>query len=101
MEPESYPSGKSGDFRVEADGLRLYLRSRHGAQFAQSTPSQRGFAGCSSAEYVTKRVRVDGLAKGGSICVRSDEGRYAELTLDEAAARKADHVLLTYTVWGP
>lgn len=99
-EPDSYPSSKSDDFRLEADGLRLYLQPRHGAQLSESSPALRGLVGCSSAEYAKKRVRIDGLAKGVSICVRADEGRYAELTLDEAVARKANHVLLNYTVWG-
>ena len=97
-EPESYPSSTSDDFRLEADGPRLYLQPRHGAQFAQSTITS-GFGGCASARYTKGRVRLDGLAKGVDICVRTDAGRYAELTLDAAVTKKTDPVLFAFKVW--
>jgi hypothetical protein len=50
-------------------------------------------------QYSNGRMRVDGLSQGTSICVRTSEGRYAELAVDEPIATGADRVLLSYTTW--
>ena len=95
----SHPSGKEDDFRLEPGGSRLYLQPRHGAQFAKGAASEAGLSGCMTAPYAKGRLRVDDLPMGHHICVRTNQGRYAELRIDEAIRRGADRVLLSYTTW--
>jgi hypothetical protein len=98
-QPPSHPSGKADDLRLEPDGSRLYLQPRHRAEFAKGTVSEAGLSGCVTAPYVKGRLRVDGLPMGIHICVRTNQGRHAELRMDEAVRAGADHVLLSYTTW--
>ncbi len=97
-DPPAHPGGKEDDFRLEPDGSRLYLQPRHHAQFAMGSAAEAGFSGCSSAAYRKGRLRIDGLPAGRHICVRTNQGRFAELRIDEARP-KADSVLLSYTTW--
>ncbi len=95
----SHPSGKDDDFRLEPRGSGLCLQPRHRAEFARGTASKAGLSGCMNATYVKGQLRVDQLPLGNHICVRTNQGRYSELRIDEAIRRGADQVLLSYTTW--
>jgi hypothetical protein len=98
-EGPSHPAGKDDDFRFEPDGSRLYLQPRHGALLAKPTHVVSGLTGCRAAQYSKGRLRVDGLPTGFSICVRTNEGRYAEVRLEEAIRAGTERVLFSYTTW--
>lgn len=98
-EPPGHPSGKNDDFRLEPSGSRLYVQPRHRTLLAKPTPSPSELTGCTAAQYANARIRVDGLSKGSSICVRTNEGRYAEITVDQTIVSRADHISLSYRTW--
>lgn len=96
-----YPSSKEDYFRVQpgASSSRLCFHLRNGAEFAKGTMNEAGLSGCMAAPYAKGRLRVDGVPVGLHICVHTNQGRYAELRIDEAVRAGADHVLLSYTTW--
>jgi hypothetical protein len=98
-EPPSHSAGKNDDFRLEPHGSNLYLHPRNGTLLTTPTPVESGFTGCTTARYAKGRLRVDGLPTGTYICVRTNEGRYAELRVDEPIRTGADRVILSYKTW--
>ena len=98
-EPPSHPPGEDDDFRLEPRGSHVYVEPRHGTLVARPTRSPSGLTGCKAAQYSTRRLRIDGLSQGSSICVRTSEGRFSELTLQQAVVAGADRALLGYTTW--
>jgi len=102
-ESPGYPGIKGDDFRVVPDGAQLYLQPRQRAQIGQS--ATQGLAGCASAAYATRRLRVDNLPVGARVCILTNEGRLAELTIKEQvrikqkAAPPAQAIIFGYTVW--
>jgi hypothetical protein len=98
-EPPSHPAGKDDDFRLEPRGVRVYVEPRHGTFVAKATPSASGLTGCMAAQYSTRRLRIDGLSRGSSICVRTSERRFAELTVEQTIFAGADRALLSYSTW--
>jgi hypothetical protein len=95
----SHPPGKDDDFRLEPGGSRLYIQPRHGTLLAKPTSVESGLTGCMAAQYAKARMRVDGFPAGACICVRTNEGRYAELRVDEVIRASANRVLLSYKTW--
>lgn len=77
-----YPRIEGDDFRIERHGRALYLRPRHGASVVDQRHS----------------LRIDELAVGARLRVRTSEGRLAQLTIVERAA-KAAAVTFSYVVW--
>jgi len=98
-EPPSHPPGKNDDFRLEPSGSRLHIQPRHGTSLAKDTSVELGLTGCMAAQYTKARLRVDGLPAGTYICVHTNEGRYAEVRVDEAIRAGAERVLLSYKTW--
>jgi hypothetical protein len=98
-ESPSHPSGKHDDFRLEPSGSRLYLRPQHGTSLAKGTSIESGLTGCMAAQYTKTRLRVDGLSTGTYICVHTNEGRYAEVRVEDAIRAGAERVLLSYKTW--
>ncbi len=102
-ESPGYPGIKGDDFRVVPDGVQFYLQPRHKAQIGQS--GTEGLAGCTSAKYATRRFRVDNLPVGTHICMVTNEGRFAELTIKEHVRIKqkgvppAQAIIFSYRVW--
>ena len=44
-------------------------------------------------------MRVDGFPRGTHACVRTDEGRFAEIRFDATVLAGANQVVLTDTTW--
>jgi hypothetical protein len=98
-EPPGHPAGKEDDFLLEPSGSRLYLQPRHGTLLAKASSAESGLTVCTAAQYTRGRMRIDGLAQGARICVRTNEGRYAELKADKAVPPGADRVIFSYRTW--
>ncbi len=93
------PAGFIGsDFWFEAFGKRRYLHSQHKARFSKGIATNAGYAGCAAATYVRGRVRVDDLPTGATFCMRTNEGRYAEIRIESYDA-KAKILKFLFTTW--
>ena len=69
------------DLWIKADGRELYLIPVHGAVLAlRSTMSVPEYT-CLTAEDVKSRVRVDARLEGTRVCMRTNEGRRAEVVI--------------------
>ena len=95
-ESPGYPPNKKADFRVELDGAQIYFRPVHGAEISRC--SGAGLDAASSAAYGRRRLRVDDLRTGSSICIRTNEGRYGQLTINKLMKPPLDSIELTYLV---
>ena len=84
-EPRIHPRGKAYDFWLQRNGKALYLIPQNGAALTIGDLKEVGFQGCGVAHY----------AKGS---VRTNEGRYAEMKLEDAGP-KSDGVAVTYITW--
>ena len=98
-EPPSHPPGQQHDFRLEPSGRHLDLRPRNGALLAKASSIEPGFAGCSTAGYKKAPLHLNGLPVGAYICVRTHQGRYAQLRLDAPIQPGANRGVFTYTTW--
>jgi hypothetical protein len=92
-----YPPNKKADFRVELDGSQIYFRPVHGAEISRC--GGMGLNAAAGAVYGRRRLRIDDLPSSSHICVRTNEGRYGQLTIGKVAKPAFHNVELTYEVW--
>lgn len=97
-DPRIHPHGKAYDFWLQRNGKALHLIPQHGAALAIGDLKEAGFQGCALAQYAKGKIRIDDLPRGTHICVRTNEGRYAEMRLEESGLR-SDRVAVTYVTW--
>ncbi len=80
------------------DLINLQLRPINGAQISFTDGSQRGYAGCSAAAFSTTPVPLTAIAAGNYVCMKTDDGRISEFSVDSIGALL--HILsITYTTW--
>jgi hypothetical protein len=96
-ESPGYPPNKKADFRVELDGVRIYFRPVHGAEISRCDGT--GLNAATGAMYGRRRLRIDDLPLGSHICIRTNEGRYGQLTISKFTKPPLDSIELTYRVW--
>ncbi len=99
FQPEPKTKFKDADFWFQALlGKRQYLHPENGAMLARTDNKGAGYSGCVAATYSAKTLRLDTLAAGAAICVRTDVGRYAEIRVESFDA-KTTRLSLTYISW--
>jgi hypothetical protein len=96
--PITTPGFKGSDFWFHMAWNRGYLSPQHGARFSKASVTSPGYAGCSTAKYVRGRVRVDSLPDNSAICMRTSEGRFAEIRIETYEA-KAKSLKFSFTTW--
>jgi len=97
-EPRIHARGKAYDFWLQRGGKALFLVPQNGAVLAIGNLKEAGLQGCATAQYGKGKTRVDDLPRGTYICVRTNEGRYAEMRLEDAG-RVRDGVVVSYITW--
>jgi hypothetical protein len=97
-EPPTHPRGKAYDLWLQRNGKALYFVPQNGAVLAIGDLKEAGFQGCGVAQYAKGKIRIDDLPRGTHICVRTNEGRYAEMRLEDADLRRG-RVVVKYITW--
>jgi len=92
-----YPNSKGSDFRVEERQNRIYFRSLHGATLAIADDA--GHSTCENAQYSKHLMRVDDMAPGSLICIRTAERRYGQMKIEKVIGPPTNTVELSYVVW--
>lgn len=96
------------DFWYEAvrtpwDAIHRYLVPRNGAALAIVGERAVGYESCRSANLSDKAVNLGRLPRGTFLCARTNEGHYAEFSIDDLySLSPASRVLTlarTYTTW--
>lgn len=98
-EPKQHPGGKEWDFWFEASGKIRSLNPQNQTMFANAGTTELGKVGCRAAAYKRGRLRIDTLPPASHVCVRSGQGRYAELTLGNSTNSPDEPLPLTYILW--
>ena len=93
-----YTTFEGSDFLYMVVGKRLYFGPQHKAVFSEGAVNPAGLAGCSAAKYVKDNLRIDTIPVGASICLRTSEGRYAEIKI-EGFKPKEKRLKISYTTW--
>lgn len=76
----------------------LSLVPTNGAAISYTNGSQRGYAGCSSAAFSNTPVATSALTAGDYLCVRTSDGRIAELQVTSIGAILGV-LSISYTTW--
>jgi hypothetical protein len=71
---------KGSDFWFEW-GKRMFLRPQHGAKFSKRIVGSANYKACADAIYSRNALRVDNLPVGTNVCMRTSEGRLANITI--------------------
>ncbi len=88
---------RSVEFRLQSDDSgRLLMMPLHGALLAQ--PNSAGLS-CEGARYSKEAVRVAGLGLGSDLCLRTNEGRNAQIFFTEEVAPNTANLRVTYITW--
>jgi hypothetical protein len=90
---------KTHDFWFQWDGKRQYFNPRNGAVLAMAGRRAVDLAGCRGAHYRTGRLRVDGLPVGSHICVRTSEGRYADVRFETPVNTEPHEMTISFVTW--
>jgi hypothetical protein len=73
-------SFKGSDFWFES-GKQKFLRPQHGAKFSKMPRNSSGYEACAKTTYSGNSLRVDKLASGTHVCMRTSEGRFTDITI--------------------
>jgi hypothetical protein len=76
----------------------LSLVPTNGAAISYTNGSQRGYAGCSAAALSNTPVATSALTAGDYFCVRTSDGRIAELQVNSIGAILGV-LSISYTTW--
>ena len=93
----THPSAKGTDFWFEVGRIQQF-HPQHGAKFATSSVHSSEYDDCTKATYKNGSVRVDNLPKSEYLCVRTSEGRYANIQIVNYDS-KSGRLSLKYTSW--
>lgn len=83
----------------EGSSGQIYLKPQSGAVLAPTRSTERSKQNCMTALYSKSELRIDGLAAGSRVCVRTNGDRYAEVILDAAVPPKAGSIKATFITW--
>jgi hypothetical protein len=79
--PGSIPAGMiGGDLQIGHEGGQLYISPMNGATGGIGERWNVDHP-CDSARYAEDRVRIDDVSEGSPVCIKTSEGRKAELSL--------------------
>ena len=93
----THPSVKGSDFWFEV-GHFLHFHPEHGAMFSASSVSSPEYSACAKASYKKGSIRVDNVGSREHLCVRTSEGRYANILITNYDP-KSRQLSLSYTTW--
>ncbi len=89
--------GPGADIWYQAVTLvEKYITPRNGAKLALGNGSNRGYAGCSTANYSSNRLSVWILPVGTYVCVKTAQGRFSQFRLN---GYNGTTMKLGYTTW--
>lgn len=96
-------SGTTADLWFQAEtATALFLVPRNGATMWVGNRSWRGYPGCSTGSaYSTERVALSNLPVGSFVCIRTNQGRYSQLRVDNLSTNSPRTLGITYTTWNP
>lgn len=77
----------------------LYLAPANGAALGIGNRSNRGYAGCSTADYTANRVALNQMPVGSYICVRTSQGRVSQFRVNNISGGSPKTLSLGYTTW--
>jgi len=94
-------AGAANDIRFEAvNAERKYITPVNGAKIAVGNLRNRGYAGCSRANYSSARVSLNRIPVESYICVKTNEGRVSQFRMNGISNSSRGKVLsLGYTTW--
>lgn len=72
------------------------LTARNGAQFAVGDRTNRGYSGCSVANYTNTSISLSWVPVGSYICVRTSQGRISQIRVNGCFGTT---LRLGYTTW--
>lgn len=100
---ETGAPGAGADIWFEAaTATEIYLSPRNGARFLLGDLSVRGRTGCgatSTMHYSADRIALSALPVGSSVCVRTNEGHYAEIRIAALTPTSPRVLSLHYVTW--
>lgn len=76
----------------------LYLTPTNGAQLALGDGTERGFAGCRSADFSATRVPVS-AALGRFVCAMTSDGRLSQFHVARLSGTSPRSLTIHYTTW--
>ncbi len=76
--------------------VNKFITPRNGAKLSISGPTNRGYAGCSTASYSANKISIWTMPIGTYVCVKTNEGRISEFRLNGYAGTT---MKLGYTTW--
>ena len=85
-------------FQAEA-GEELYLTPSGGAQLGLGNGANRGRDGCAEARLSKNRVSLRQINIGTYLCLRTGDGRIAQLRVDAISLDAARKLEISYTTW--
>ncbi len=89
--------GAGGDIWYQAvTSVNKFITPINGAKLSVSGPTNRGYAGCSTASYSGNKISVWTLPIGTYVCVKTNEGRISEFRLNGYSGTT---MKLGYTTW--
>jgi hypothetical protein len=96
-------SDEGTDLWFEADTAtaRYITPFASGVAIALVTTSADGPAVCAAAPLSTARIDISTLTTGSLVCVRTTEGRYAQLRVLEPVGPSPGTLKISYTTWEP
>ena len=85
-------------FQAETQS-RLFFVPRNGAGISVGNRSNRGYAGCSRANFTTSRIALNRMPVGSYICVRTNENRISQFRVNAISKTVPVTISLGYTTW--
>ncbi len=91
---------RDADLWFEAETReRLYLVPRNGAQIALGDRRADHYVDCRDARYTSRRVSLRDVPPGSRLCMRTSEGRYALVRIENITRSNPKRIFLQYTTW--
>jgi len=78
---------------------RRYLVPMNGAMLALMPDGKFGFAECSAANFSLEKIDLERLSSGTHLCILTNESRYADIAIIEAAGPSPGLLKMTFTTW--
>ncbi len=89
--------GAGADIWYQAvTAVNKFITPQNGAKLSVSGPTNRGYAGCSTATYSGNKLSIWTIPVGTYVCVKTNEGRISEFRLNGYTGTT---MKLGYTTW--
>lgn len=85
-------------FEARTASLR-YLTPTNGAMLGIVPEGKPGLAGCAVASLSPRKVDLVLLPPGTHVCVLTNEGRYCDVVIIEAAGPSPGQIKMSFTTW--